>query len=1023
MTIKSLNIFLVLFSISFLNAQQNFNELWNIDIIFDHYSAAQGFSASQALCIEKAKDGFVWIGTEQGLVRYDGHVFKTYRSNPFDSTTISSNYIRNMVEDKHGRLWLTALPDLNIFDPKTNKCERISIPKDIDNQKKLDIRTMVYDERNDVMWLGTNKGLLYSQGKEVSLRKETIPEKDIASGIYDLELDGNGAFWIAANDGLWMYDSGECIVKNFHRPGHDSKVRFDDGFTSLYLNGNESTLWIGSWVNGLMKFDILSETMFNYTFADKTKIQNGIITIHQSGIRGEESILWLGTTDGVKTFETNSKAFRSYKSTNHDDIKGVPGAGFCFEPTASEGMWIGTFRGLHRYDPFKQNIKTEEVLLEFSQPNWVLEDLCFEAGGRKDSIIWFGVGYESFFRYDIIRNIELKTPLVLKPFCTKVDPLTLFIDSENILWLSSIKRGLIGYDMTIGKLITPNLNIKTKENPRILKIIEDADRNLWLGSTGGMYKYDRKRNEIKDDTDIRKFLNDHKLSDYVFKFTIDSLGKLWIISAHKYEEEDALYYFDPILKDSKLFTQDQFPALKILKNLESIESISQNSMMITSLNGFCLVKTDTAIPTFELFETYNEKPLGAYKSIVKDLSGNVWMSSDIGVSKFDPKTNTVSRFTYFNSNIGLTSRPEIFFSKLTNSVWLSQNMAFNIIDIDDLKVARPGKLTLSDMKIINHSMDSMPNSAQRLKLEYDQNSIDLYFSNLNFTNSQENIYKYKLLGNISQWIPMSQNHLKFDNLGYGNYVLRVKAVNCFGLESNNDFILYLDIAPPYWRTWWFNGLILALISLVIYIFFKYKDLQRQKLENLRHNIARDLHDDMGSTLSHIKMMSERESMRKEFNPTFKIIADKTSEVMSNMSEIIWSINPKNDSLKNIVGKIQEFAIDTLEPLGIEILFDIDDVPDHIKFNPENRRHFYLIFKEAINNTAKYSKASEVLFAFKNEKGKMLAKFVDNGLGFDPLLISKGNGLKNMASRAKNLKCEFRISTNNRGTSVILVLTR
>ncbi|HMU03541.1 MAG TPA: hypothetical protein PJ990_07940, partial [Saprospiraceae bacterium] len=151
------------------------------------------------------------------------------------------------------------------------------------------------------------------------------------------------------------------------------------------------------------------------------------------------------------------------------------------------------------------------------------------------------------------------------------------------------------------------------------------------------------------------------------------------------------------------------------------------------------------------------------------------------------------------------------------------------------------------------------------------------------------------------------------------------------------------------------------------------------------------------------------------------IADKTAEVMSNMTEIIWSINPRNDSLKNIIGKIQEFAIDTLEPLGIEIVFDVDDVPNSIKLNPENRRHFYLIFKESINNTAKYSKASEVCFAFKLEKGKMIAKFSDNGLGFDPLLISKGNGLKNMASRAQALRGEIDIETTNNGTTISLIL--
>jgi signal transduction histidine kinase len=249
----------------------------------------------------------------------------------------------------------------------------------------------------------------------------------------------------------------------------------------------------------------------------------------------------------------------------------------------------------------------------------------------------------------------------------------------------------------------------------------------------------------------------------------------------------------------------------------------------------------------------------------------------------------------------------------------------------------------------------------------------------------------------------------------------VEAENSFGLKSTNKFVLFINIAPPFWRTWWFNGLIIAIISFLIYSIFKYRDIQRQKLDKLRQTLARDLHDDMGSTLSHIRMMSEREAMRKEANQSFKTIADKTGEIMSSMTEIIWSINPKNDSLNNIIGKIQEFAIDTLEPLGMSIYFDVMDVPGHIKLNPEDRRHFYLIFKEAINNTAKYSKANKVNFSFKIENRKMITSFSDDGLGFDPQMIKRGNGLKNMESRAVALHAIINIKTGENGTIILLTL--
>ena len=1021
MTLKNLHIALVLSICVFLFFQKTSGQTMQQTIIFDHYGAPQGFNASQALCLEKTNDGFLWIGTEQGLLRYDGHKFKSFRSDPFDSTTISSNYIRNILDDKHGKLWVSALPDLNIFDTKTGKSKKINIPTNIDNEKKLDIRCMEYDEKNDVMWMGTNKGLLYSQRKNVHLNQEIIPEKDLASGIYDIEIDDDGVFWLAANDGLWRYDAQQCTVKNFHHPNHNPNIRFDDGFLSLYYDNQNKAIWIGSWVSGLMRFDMSTEEMVEYNYADKSKVQNGVITIHQSGFKDEKNILWLGTTDGVKTFNTQQKEFKDYKTSNHDDIKGIIGAGFCFKPTATEGMWIGTYRGLHRYDQFKQNVKVTNVTLPNNQLDWILDEISFERSSPKDSIIWFGVGYESFYKYDMVNKKNLNIPPILKPYCSKVQPHVLYIDSKNILWLSSEMKGFIGYDLTENKLVHPNFYIGKNKTPMILKILEDTDGNLYLGSTSGMYKYDREQSEIKEIKEIRSFLDKHKLSDFAYRFTLDSKGKLWIFSTQKYEEDDAMYSFDPLSKDIKLFTQDKYPALKRLKSLESVASISADKLMITSFNGFCVVNISNDIPSFEIFQSYNDKPLGIFGSVIKDHKGIVWMSSDIGVTRFDPYTNTISRFTYFNSNMGNTSLPEIAFSEKTHALYISQNLSINSIDIDNLKLAKPGKVILSDMKILNFSIDEMPDSGQTLSLQHDQNNIDLYFSNLSFTNSQDNTYQYQIVGEDQQWIQMNENHLKFDNLGYGHYLLKVRAENSFGLESPNEFLLYINIAPPFWRTWWFNGLIISLISFIFFSFFKYRDLQREKLEKIRHNIARDLHDDMGSTLSHIRMLSEREAMRKASNPSFQNIADKTAEVMSNMSEIIWSINPRNDSLKNIIGKIQEFAIDTLEPLGIEIVFDVDDVPNNIKLNPENRRHFYLIFKESINNAAKYSKASEVSFAFNLEKGKMIAKFADNGLGFDPLIISKGNGLKNMASRAQALHGKIDIETTNKGTTISLIL--
>ncbi len=990
------------------------------EILFDHYGAPQGFAGSQALCLNKANDGFLWIGTERGLLRYDGHRFKTYRSNPFDSTTISSNYIKHMVEDKYGRLWLSSSPGLNLFDPKTGINKRVVAPFFITQGKNLDVYCFRYDKHNDVMWLGTDRGLLYSQGKEVKLNKVYIhglEGKDIFNSV---QIGIDGIFWLTNTFGLHRYDPSTCKYQTFHRPGEDPGVPNDDGFTSSYL-ATDGLLWLGNWTYGLMLFDTRTYEASNFTFFDPKKVQNGVFSISPSYIPGEENLLWLATSDGVKTFDILKHTFNSYSTNDLNSIKGVAGLGFCFEPTTTEGMWIGTYKGLHRYDAFKQNVQYIDIHLPGSQKYWQLTDVCFERDSNKDSIIWFGIPYVSIFRFDLVNKKIVPIPAVLQEYCNNVGPSTLFVDSKNILWISSYLKGLIGYDLTSKKLLIPSFKFEQKEKPNILNIEEDAGSNLWLGATNGIFFYNRKRNELSEQQDISQFLDQNKLSKISYTFTIDEKQSLWATVINTLDKSNGLLNFDPQSKKIKLFTQQDYPDLTIMNVLEGIKSIGDDKLIVTSFNGFSIVNTASKSLTFELFETYNGKPFGGLQTISVDKSKQVWMSTDDGVILFDPLTKSISNFTHYNSLIGLLPHPDLAFSSKTNTLYIGQNSALNKINTGSLMVPKSGEVILSDLNISNYKMVSVPSNGQTIELAYNQNSIDLEFTNLNFTNSLNNTYQYTLDVGNDTWKNMSSNKLTFNNLGYGNYKLRVRGENSFGVKSPSEFILYLDISPPFWRSWWFNLLVLSIISFFIYRLFRYREIQRSKLDKLKHSIARDLHDDMGSTLSHIRMMSEREAMKGGSNQSFKTIADKTAEVMSNMTEIIWSINPVNDSLINIIGKIQEFAIDTLEPIGIDVFFDIDNVPEKMKLNAEDRRHLFLIFKEAINNTAKYSKATRSNFSFKIENKRIAITFDDNGTGFDPLMIKRGNGLKNMETRATALNAKIAIKTDGDGTSISLSL--
>ncbi len=260
----------------------------------------------------------------------------------------------------------------------------------------------------------------------------------------------------------------------------------------------------------------------------------------------------------------------------------------------------------------------------------------------------------------------------------------------------------------------------------------------------------------------------------------------------------------------------------------------------------------------------------------------------------------------------------------------------------------------------------------------------------------------------------------------GKYTFKVYCENIEGLRSGKITELPIYIKPQFWRTWWFRSLVLFIAALLMYEVHKLRVNRLLAVEALRNRVARDLHDDMGSTLSTINILS---SMAKtKINDS----AVKTSEYLSKISEcsermmdtmddIVWSIKPSNDSMQKITSRMREFASSVLEPKEIDVDFTIDEAVYEVKLNMEARKDFFLIFKEAVNNAAKYSKADNVTIQVSIQDKELLLMVKDDGAGFD-FAEADGNGLGNMKKRADNMNGFFSIqSTKGEGTAVKLII--
>jgi signal transduction histidine kinase len=313
---------------------------------------------------------------------------------------------------------------------------------------------------------------------------------------------------------------------------------------------------------------------------------------------------------------------------------------------------------------------------------------------------------------------------------------------------------------------------------------------------------------------------------------------------------------------------------------------------------------------------------------------------------------------------------------------------------------------------------------KRVELAHNQNSFRLSFASPGFSQKKKLTYYYKLDGAEKEWIttdkPLSINYTL---LPPGSYTFMVKSQDEKGTFSQKITRLSLLIKIPFWLSWWFIILCCATFAAAVYYFHRQSLNRILAVEAIRQKVARDLHDDIGSTLSTINILSMMAKGKLAEDPEkaseyLGKISDNSNRLMESIDDIVWSINPGNDSMQKIIARMLEVATEVLEPKDIQLQFYFDDASKGIRLDMEERRDFFLIFKEAINNIAKYAHATEVNIQLTFTANILKLSIQDNGVGFDVEKADEGNGLSNMQKRAEKLHGKLHIQSQlRRGTTV------
>ncbi len=1013
-------------------------------LVFDHYSFPEGFSSREGRAITSTKDGMIWITTIDGLTRFNSKQFKFYRHIEGDSNSLTHNYCSSIQVDNRGKIWLVSGKDLEVFDPRTEVFKHVKFYNEKNEVEPVNPHSFFYDSTADLLWITTRKGLFFSKNGSFQLQSiEQLTQNKIFAQTHFNVIANDGTKYLWLNFWHKMYklnlQSGiveDSVIVPEMIDGINNKPNFFN-LRCAYLDKNK-VLWMGTWLNGLIEYNTITKQFHQYTYSDHTKIENTIFALAETDLPGEEDILWVGThSSALCAFNKRSKKFTSYQTKIINNIYGITGAIYSLYSKANDGLWIGSSNGLHRYDYSKQLFnKIDLTSISNGVDMYPIDGMAMEQNELKeDRRLWMIVPYKNAYIYDFAAQKILPLPTkVAKYFAVDIGIWQFFIDSQNTLWISTTQFGLVGYSINDDRIIFQEGRYFNQTREWATSFFEDSKQQLWVGSFKGLFKMNETRTDLSSVNAINDVLKQNQLSLAVTDMTEDKAGKIWMTTDHTEKKIASICQFNPANNQAKLIYNEKEVAYSI--NTPSVDfrdiliPSKSDKVYVNNFNaGIFWFHTDSAISSKHYLTSLHGVTSSYLIDLEEDFVGNIWCGIDVGVACYKPADNSFVNYSYFRYGMGDNDMPNLFFSKQSGIVYLGETNAVVYFDHRNaLKNVAEANLVFNAFKVFNKPYIIQENTlldGGTIELAPDQNMISIEFALLSYTNAQENTYSWMLKGLDNDWTTSKNNLATYTNLDAGNYSLLVKAANSHGQWTKKVAQLNIVIKQRFYKTWWFLLLCLATIGLIIYYIFQLRLRRLQEKFKLRNKIATDLHDEIGSTLTSISILSSvsQQAMDKEPEQAKEMlqqINSQSKQIQQNMSDIVWSIRPDNEKIENLVARMREYAGQTLEPQSIATNIAVDGELLSKVLSMDDRKELLLIYKEAVNNIVKHAQATEVKIELTKFDHHLQLTIEDNGQ-WKGNGQNTGTGTKSMQQRAAAINGKLTILPSEVGTTVKLII--
>lgn len=996
---------------------------------FIAYGKETGLTQSAYHDVFESSDGYWWIGSNNGLFRFDGKRFKQIMYSYNDPNSPSDNNIVDFEEDAKGNLWIAGFVNgLTKYNLKTGRFKQYTRFAS-DSANKNPIGCITKDNEGQ-LWIGSmGKFAKYIPEKDsFRLFYLNVPgsdklvgfDKSMVTGIAEDNYNKD-LLWIVTFNGLYQFNKKTESYKHiwFPNEGQDKWVNY---FLCLEQSGDE--LFMGTWYFGLIIYNKKNGQFRRVSYDNPG---NGLYhyLVLDLQIVGSDRLYIASGYDGLLYYNPNTGGITKllYQSdvTHIDNAINIQKVSL----TSHAGFFAGGNSAIYQLpttpNKFGRLVSTAD--LEKVEKEGVVPDLISLAFDSSRNGYWGG-----FYNHDRIAfyNRESLTPVYYRA-------------AEKTGWINDIAVGAggrvwaAGSDGRLWMLDETNGKIKHGEglisngsllqNKFIEEIETDGKGNCWLAGRQHIFFYDAAINRLTPfqfpAEEIRK-----NASDGIAFFTLcsDSKGNAWMSTSA------GLLHFDRALNKTSYYYKSLGPGKPLAASAFKCMTVDRDdNLWLGYFNEGIQVVDPKKMTVLHSFGMEDGLPSLEINYMACDDNNNLFACLHSGLAVYNRRLKT---WQVINALHGL-ERDYLdvpIFATPGNNMLLRQTNGFVAFNSDSLWLNKDSSFTHISTLTINgraYGGSLLPDYINKIVLPPSTKDIHIEFSATNWQFPFRTKYFYRIDGvhTEGEWMEVKEASANLVAPASGSYTFRFYAITNDGVKTP-ERVLQIIIKPPYYKTWWFIALFIAGVSAILYSLYKYRINQLKKMQSIRNNISRDLHDDIGASLSNINILNELAKRNATDPVKSKEYLDKSGEdiqrISESLSDIVWNINPRYDDIENLFIRMKRYAADMMDGKDISYRMEFPETTEKISFSMEKRRDMFLLFKEAVNNLVKYSGAKNALVkvSLQGQSVSMLVK--DDGKGFDRNRVVSGNGLHNMEQRAAAMGAVFSIQSSlGKGTEVRL----